>query len=231
LNTIAIIPARGGSKGLPNKNILSFCEKPLISYTIEAAINSKYIDKVIVSTDCPKIAEVSKQYGADVPFLRPQELATDDAKTIDVLKHAVQFLEEQHYNFYHIVLLQPTSPLRNEKHIDESFDLYLKNKHIPVVSVCKANTHPYIMRTIEDGYLKPFLQTDNLFHRRQEFPDVYELNGAIYITHKEYIKKGLLYEESVLPYIMDKEYSVDIDDKIDFIIAETIYKNEVSNHV
>ncbi|MEA3321200.1 MAG: acylneuraminate cytidylyltransferase family protein [Bacillota bacterium] len=221
---ISIIPARGGSKGLKRKNIANLRGKPLIAYTIEAALKSKFIDKVIVSTDDEEIAEVARKYGADVPFIRPNELATDTASSIDVVKHAILFLEAEMRNeIESVILLQPTSPLRDHIDIDNAFKLYLKNNLSPVVSVCPALSHPFLLKVIEGDFLVDFFKSGFKVSRRQDLPEVFELNGAIYITTRELvIRQGMLYLDKVIPYVMSNEKSVDIDTKMDFLLVETI---------
>jgi CMP-N,N'-diacetyllegionaminic acid synthase len=227
MSTIAIIPARGGSKGLKRKNILDLAGKPLIAHTIISAKNSKNIDHVVVSTDDEEIAEVSKEFGAEVPFLRPEELATDTATTIDVLEHAISAYENLFGNIIQdVILLQPTSPLRNDRHIKEAYTFYMNSGRTPVVSVCKANTHPQIMRIIKNGYLVNLIDGANIATRRQDFQEVYQLNGAIYISPKTFImEQHRLYDDKVLPYVMGIESSIDIDNRLDFLFAKTVLEN------
>ena len=151
---IAIIPARGGSKGIPNKNIIDLCGRPLIQYSIDSAKGSKYIDKVIVSTDSEKIAEVSRKSGADVPFLRPVGISNDVAKSSDVVIHGIDFLKENYGDEYdYVILLQPTSPLRTAKHIDKAIELCINSDSSSLVSVKELNENPIIMRTIDNNKL------------------------------------------------------------------------------
>jgi CMP-N-acetylneuraminic acid synthetase len=223
MSIVAIIPARGGSKGLPKKNIKTLLNKPLIAHTIDVANKCTYIDRVIVSTDDEEIAEISKAYGAEVPFLRPENLANDTATTIDVLKHAISFLEnEEDERVSDIVLLQPTSPLRTIDDLNRALDLYIENeKELPLISVCEAQTHPYLLKKIEGHTITDYMEKP-VVTRRQDYPEVYELNGAIYICPKENIENDFIYKEQAIPLIMDKENSVDIDDEVDFLLAEAI---------
>lgn len=229
---LAVIPARGGSKGLPKKNILPLLGKPLIGYTIEASQNSDIIEHTLVSTDSLDIARIAETFGAKLPFIRPDYLATDTATSIDVLIHAVEEYEKEiGRKVDNVVLLQPTSPLRTTEHINEAFKLYIENDRTPTVSVCEADSHPYYLRTIKDDLLIPYLQVSNNHLRRQDLENVYRLNGAIYITSREFlINNRALYNDQVIPYIMTKQSSVDIDDRIDFITAEAIIK-ETNNGV
>ena len=147
---LALIPARGGSKGIPRKNIIGLCGRPLIGYTIEAGLKSRYIDTVMVSTDDREIAEVSRACGAEVPFLRPAELASDTAKTIDAVLHAVRTLREAGKAFDVLVLLQPTEPLRTAEDIDAALEKYFACGEKALVSVSEVDDHPILMRTIEE---------------------------------------------------------------------------------
>jgi len=222
---LAIIPARGGSKGLPGKNIAMLGGKPLIQHTIEAALKSHCIKDIVVSTDSMDIAEVSRRAGASVPFMRPAELATDEAKSIDVLIHAVQYYEEQQSREVdYIMLLQPTSPLRSTDDINQAFDLFVKQQADSLQSVTVSHSHPYLLRTLVDGQLAPYLQEEAPHLRRQDLHEVYVLNGAIYI-----MKRDLLIEhyrtvgDRNCGYVMSKENSIDIDDELDLKFAQMIW--------
>lgn len=215
---LALIPARGGSKRLPRKNVLDLAGKPLIAWTIEAAKKSKYIDRVVVSTDDEEIAAISKTFGADVPFMRPYSLASDTATSNDVILHAINELDEP-YDL--IIILQPTSPLRNHTHIDESLELLLEKQGEGVVSVTPCEHSPLWSNTLpEDGNMDGFF--DKLFHKRsQDLPCYYRLNGAIYCFTIESLmaNKGISYNDRVYSYLLPIEYSVDIDTKFDFEFA------------
>lgn len=228
---LAVITARGGSKGIPQKNIKVLLGKPLIAYSIQTALQSKTLTKIIVSTDDETIAHVSKQYGADVPFLRPKYLASDTATSLSVLQHAVSYLEEKEdFSADIIVCLQPTSPLRSVEDIDQAVTLCLSSGADSVVSLCQVEHHPYWMKKLVAGSVYPLMEIDDEeYPRRQDLPPVYQLNGAIYVTRR----KVLLEEESLLgkhtlPYIMPQERSIDIDTPIDFKIAEIILSGEVT---
>lgn len=223
---LAIIPARGGSKRLPRKNVLDLCGKPLISYSIEAGLKSKYISEVIVSSDDEKILQISQKFGADI-IKRPDYLATDTSSTFDVLEHTINSLEKYDY----IVLLQPTSPLRNEKHIDEAIELLNKKNADAIVSVCEMEHSPLWSNTLpQNGSMKNFLRKEILNKRSQDLEKYYRLNGAIYIckTDKLLENKGFFLEENIFSYIMDRKNSIDIDEEIDFFMArEYIKYNEL----
>ncbi len=219
---LAIIPARGGSKGIPNKNIIDLCGKPLIAYSIEAASNSQYIDDVIVSTDSEKIKSVALEYGASVPFLRPAELATDTAKTIDCMVYTIQQLDKQNQHYDCVVLLQPTQPLRKDGMIDEAILTLLNSTENSLVSVTSVSEHPILMRTItKEGTLKSLLPMSSTV-RRQDFPDVYRVNGSIYINRiNDYFNNHTSLNDNILPFFMDEEYSIDIDSYDDLKRAES----------
>jgi CMP-N-acetylneuraminic acid synthetase len=223
---LAIIPARGGSKGIPRKNIKLLSGKPLMTYTIEVALKSKYLDRVIVSTDDKEIAKISKKYGAEV-IKRPKILAIDRAKTIDVIFHLLSVLKKEKYDPDVIVLLQPTSPLRIVKDIDNAIELFLKNKCESIISICESGHSPYWSFKIKSGYLTPILGRKYFKQRRQGLSKSYIPNGAIYIsTPKNLFKYKSFYTNKILPYIMPLERSIDIDNETDFKLAELILKKK-----
>lgn len=219
---LAIIPARGGSKGIPRKNIRLLAGKPLIAYSIETALQSKYIDTVVVSTEDEEIAEIARIYGAEV-IMRPDELAKDDSPIIDTIFHVLESLKT---NYDVIVLLQPTTPLRNYMDIDNAIELFLSKKCESVVGVTE-NLSLYWALNIEEEYLKPIFGNKYLKNRRQDLPRIYEPNGAIFISTPITLKKyESFYCQKTVPYIMPKERSVDIDDEIDFKLAELLIKRK-----
>lgn len=223
---VAIIPARGGSKGIPKKNIKKLNGKPLIAYTIEETLKSKYIDRVIVSTEDLDIAQISKSFGAEVPFLRPIELAQDDTPGIEPIFHSIKHLEEKEsYAFEYIICLQCTSPFRSSKHIDDALEKLIESKANSIVSVCESEISPYWMKTVENGVMRDFIKSKNFVARRQDAPKVYALNGAIYAAKKDFliINNGW-YDDNTLAFIMDKKSSIDIDNILDFKFAEFLMK-------
>ena len=229
---LAIIPARGGSKRLPRKNILDLSGKPLIAWTIEAALNSKYIDRIVVSTDDQEIANISRKYGAEVPFLRPKSLATDDASSIDTVINVLGEVEiiNQHYEY--IVLLQPTSPLRTEIDIDKAIELLEKKSADSVISVCEVDHPPQWNNTLpDDGNMQLFFREDNANNRSQDFDIYYRLNGAIYIVKIERLLKeeSLFLKTNTFAYCMDAYSSVDIDKEEDLMVAKCFVKNLLTN--
>jgi CMP-N-acetylneuraminic acid synthetase len=178
---LALIPARGGSKGIKDKNITDLGGKPLIAYSVECGLHSKYVDSVVVTTDSAKIAEVAKQCGARVPFLRPAELASDTAKTLDAVLHAVKTLEGMGESYDLLLLLQPTQPLRTSEDVDGAIEAYFALGGEDLVSVCEVSDHPILIRTIEQGRLQNLLSCSSTC-RRQDMPAYYRINGCIYIN-------------------------------------------------
>lgn len=224
---LAIIPARGGSKRLPRKNLLDLCDKPLIAYSIEAGLKSKYISKVVVSSDDEEILQISQKFGADT-IKRPDELASDTSSTFDALEHTIHSLEKYDY----IVLLQPTSPLRNEKHVDEAIELLGEKDAHCVISVCETEHSPLWCNTLdEDLNMSNFLPKEILNKRSQDLEKYYRINGAIYIckTKKLLENKSFFLKENIFAYIMDRKNSVDIDEEIDFLIAKSLKEIKKNN--
>lgn len=224
---IAIIPARGGSKGVPRKNIKLLNGKPLISYSIRAALKSKFIDRVIVSTDDKEIAEIAKRYKAEVPFLRPAELARDTSPTLPVLQHAVKYLEEkENYKTDLIVLLQPTTPLILASDIDNAIKQLIKTKTNSCVSICKISERPEWMYIFKGNKIKQFLNVNEKTGRRQNLLRLFRLNGGIYaITRNNLMENNKIIDKSnSSAIIMPIERSIDIDEPVDFPVIEAIIK-------
>ena len=218
---IAIIPARGGSKGLPGKNIKKLNGKPLIAYSIEAALKANSIDRVIVSTDCEDIAKVALEYGAEVPFLRPINLAGDSSLAIDNYIYTVErYCHESGFEVNEFCVLQPTSPLRTADDIDGAIKLYLNRNADSVISYCEEH-HPVSWhKHLEiDGRLTNVFG-DNVLKNRQDLEPTYYPNGAIYVFKTELIKSGKYYSDNTFAYIMPRARSVDIDVLDDFKLAE-----------
>lgn len=181
---LGIIPARGSSKDLPRKNVLSLLEKPLIAWTIEEARSSDYLDKIIVSTDDKEIAGISEKYGAEIPFKRPKILSSGKAKTIDVILHALKWFEGNGCVYDLVMLLQPASPLRTVFDINEAVKLLINKKAQSIVSVCESEHHLYWSNTLPgDGCMKDFLKKEIIGKNRQELPVFYRLNGAVYLAY------------------------------------------------
>ena len=227
-NILALIPARGCSKGLPRKNIRPLLGKPLIAWTIKQALASKYLDRVVVSTDDKEIAEISKKYGAEVPFIRPKELAEDNAKGIDVVLHAIDWLKkgDRRKQYDLMMLLQPTSPLRATEDIDKAIELLFLKKAKVIVSVCEVDHHPFWANTLpKDGCMKNFIRQEIMNKNRQELPIFHRLNGAIYLAYCDYLRqcRNFIGKET-FAYIMSREMSIDIDNEMDLKLAEILMK-------
>lgn len=229
---LAIIPARGGSKGIPSKNIIDIYGKPLIQYSIECSKASRYIDRTIISTDDLKIKEVAEKCGGEVPFLRPSELAQDTSKTIDCLIHAINWLKKENEEYDYLVLLQNTVPLRKGWQVDEAIEKLLESNERSLVSVTEVEENPVLMRTLnEDGTLKNMLEINSTI-RRQDFPKFYKVDGAIYIQKidNEFNLNTSL-NDGKLAYIMEEKYSVDIDTYLDIKKIEYYLDEELNKSI
>lgn len=222
---VALITARGGSKGLPRKNILLVNGKPLIAWTIEAALGCSLVGRVFVSTDDDEIASVSEEYGAEV-IRRPHELATDSANSIDVVAHFIEWLEKNDIKYENMVLLQPTSPLRTSQHLVESLQLFYDKYASFIISVFEPSHTPiksYIQ--CKNGSIEGLYNAEAPYMRRQDLPRAYQPNGAIYaFSIEEFKRYNHFPRNSTFPYIMSESDSIDIDTKEDLMIAESRLK-------
>lgn len=226
---LAIIPARGGSKGLPGKNIKELCGKPLIAWSIEQAKSCSDIDRMVVSTDDKGIADVARKYGAEVPFMRPAELANDTASTTDVIFHAINWLKEhQDFQSEYILLLQPTSPLRIAEDIEGAIRMLKDKDAQAVVSVCETDHHPWWSSTLpENSSMKDFLRPEILNKCRQDLPVFYQLNGAIYLADTDYLHEcNGFFGPDTFAYKMPESRSVDIDSDLDFKLAGLLMEEQ-----
>lgn len=215
---LSIIPARGGSKRLPRKNVLDFNGKPLICWSIEASLNSKYIDKTIVSSDDEEILKIAQKNGANF-IKRPNEFANDTSTTFDAIKHTINNLETYDY----VIVLQPTSPLRKAKHIDKAIELLNEKKADAIISTCEVEHSPLWSNTLpEDRNMKLFMREELKNKRSQDLEQYFRLNGAIYICNIKKLleEKTLFLKKNIYSYIMDRYESIDIDEKLDFEIAQ-----------
>lgn len=217
---LAIVPARGGSKGIKNKNIIEIAEKPLIEYTLIPArrlLDEMVIDRLIVSTDSPKIADIARKLKIEVPFNRPSELAVDTAKTVDVVLHAVDYLDREGQKYDSVLLLQPTSPLRSYEDMIEAVALYDRHNEESLISVYREETRSDLILYHKEGNLAvPLNPLHNKGIRRQEQKEVYVRNGAMYITCVDYLKSShSLIADKPLLYEMPKERSVNVDTQED----------------
>ena len=228
-SVLAIIPARGGSKGLPGKNIKELCGKPLIAWSIEQAKSCSDIDSIVVSTDDREIANVAQKYGAEIPFMRPAELANDTASTIDVIFHAINWLKEhENYQTRYTLLLQPTSPLRALEDIRGAIQTLKTKKAQAVVSVCETDHHPWWSNILpENGNMKDFLRPEIFNKRRQDLPVFYRLNGAIYLADTDYLREqNSFLGPNTFAYKMPQSRSVDIDSDVDFKFVALLLEEE-----
>jgi CMP-N,N'-diacetyllegionaminic acid synthase len=217
---VAIVPARGGSKGLPRKNILDLAGKPLIAHTIEAALQSKCFTEVIVSTDCEAIKKISLQWGAKV-MDRPCELATDTASSLDVINHVLVQLAKRRELTECFMLLQPTSPCRNAKHIELAMDKYIQSDANSLVSIMKSehSIQKYVYK--KKDKIEPVFDWADLTKPRQELEEAFGINGAIYISRaQDFIEKSNLFLPPLVGYEMDRKSSIDIDNEEDLYLAE-----------
>lgn len=213
---LAIIPARGGSKGVPRKNIRMVAGKPLIGWTIEEARKSKYIDRLILSSDDEEIIEVAKSWGCEVPFVRPDELARDDTPGIDPVLHAMDMLP----GYEIAVLLQATSPLRSVEDIDGCIEHCVVGGANACVSVTVAEQSPYWMYTLgTGGGMNRLIFREKAFTRRQDLPTVYTLNGAVYVAYCDWLRRNRTFlTDETLGFVMPQERSLDIDTELDLQI-------------
>jgi len=222
VNILGIIPARGDSKGVPGKNIRLLGGMPLIRHTIKEAVKSKYIDKLILSTDSDEIADVCREAGLEIPFMRPAELAQDNSRAIDTYIYTLKRMEtEFNYRADILVVLQPTSPLRTVEDIDGSIEMLINKGADSVISVCEVEHSPYWYKTLDKEHkIQPFTSCSDANANRQELPSVYRPNGAVYVFRNELIvEKQTYYTDKTYAYIMPQERSIDIDTLLDFKIA------------
>ncbi len=215
---LAVVPARGGSKRLPRKNILDLANKPLIAWSIEAGLNSRYVDKVIVSSDDDEILNIAKTYNSEI-IKRPASLANDTATSFDALKHTIENVETYDY----IILLQPTSPLRSSQHIDEAIELLMSKNADAIISITEMDHSPLWSNTLsEDGDMSTFLREEVKNIRSQDLEKYYRINGAIYICETERLlkKENFFIDDNIFSYVMDRKSSIDIDEEVDFHLAQ-----------
>lgn len=219
---LAIIPARSGSKGLKDKNIRLLKDKPLIAYSIEAAMNSKLFDEIFVSTDSNEYADIAIQYGANVPFIRSLENSSDNASSWDVVRESLEMYKTIGQDFSMFCLLQPTTPLRTANDINNAYNIMIKQNANSVVSVCEMDHSPLWSNKLpEDHDMKDFIRDEIFNLPRQELDSFYRINGAIYMVKTDYFNEcDSIYKHKCIAYIMDKIRSIDIDDEFDFNLCE-----------
>jgi len=223
---LAIIPARGGSKRLPRKNILPLCHKPLLNYSIDAAKHSSWVTDILVTSDDTEICHVASQQGLIV-VNRPESLALDTVSNEYVIAHAVHAFMNNHDMPDYIVLLQPTSPLRDTVHLDACLKQYFSSKMRSTMSVCSVTHHPGKYLKIKNYMVEPYTSLEDVEKRIQDLPVVYRQNGAIYaLKTKDFLQTLTFYQPPCIPYVMPVEDSVDIDSKLDFDLCELLLKNK-----
>ena len=225
---LCLMLARGGSKGLPGKNLKLLGEKPLIYYTIKAVQDSGLFDRFILSTDSQEISDVAKSYGVEVPFLRPKELAKDDSSPLDAIEHALKWVQTNDKRYDYVQSVQPTAPFRTAEDIRRGIKVLFEKNADMVISVCQTSHPPYWSNVLpEDHSLKGFVNPEHLTNR-QELPVTYRLNGAIYVAKWDvFYEKRNWFEQNTYAYIMPVERSVDIDSEIDFKLADLLLKVKV----
>ncbi len=227
---LGIVPARGGSKGLPGKNIKELCGKPLIAWSIESGLKSKYLDEVMITTDSKDIADIAKQYGASVPFLRPEFLASDTATSFDAIKHTIEFYKNEFdKEFDYIVLLEPTSPLRETSDIDIAIEQLFNSNADSIVGICRTEDQnpAFLVFKNEKDFISGYENHDMKVLRRQDIKDVYFFEGTIYISKTDVLlNKKTFYHENTIGYVVPKYKSLEIDDIDDFIMVEAIMKHK-----
>ena len=224
MGNLAIIPARSGSKGLKDKNIKLLSGRPLLAYTIEAARESGLFDEIMVSTDSQEYADIAKQWGANVPFLRSDELSNDTASSWDVVKEVIEGYKDLGTEFDTVALLQPTSPLRTSNDIVEGYKVLKEKAANFVVGVCEMDHSPLWANTLpEDLSMENFIRPEVVKVPRQNIPTYYRINGALYIIKVDYLMRTPdIYGDRSFASVMSKENSIDIDDQMDFTIAEVL---------
>lgn len=229
LRVLGIILARKGSKGLPGKNTMTLLGKPLIAWSIQAALDSRYITDVVVSTDSADIASIAQEYGAEVPFIRPDNLATDEATSADVIMHAIKSLHQDGRQYDYVTLLEPTSPIRSGTDIDEAISSLVSSGGSAIVSVCRASTvHPSFMFTLEMGNLmSPYgTRRSKGSIRRQDVDEVFYPDGNIYVSSTQTFESELsFYHEGTLGYEIPRWKSLEIDDELDFLLVEAVMRD------
>lgn len=230
-SVLAIVPARGGSKGLPGKNIKELCGKPLIAWSIEAGLGSQYIDEVMVTTDSEEIARIARESGAAIPFIRPVELASDTSTSFDVIRHTITFyVTELHKKFDYIVLLEPTSPLREAGDIDLAIEQLLSNPQASaIVGICKTESQnpAFLVKKSGEDFLAGYEHQDMKVLRRQDINDVYFFEGSVYVSRTDtLLDKKTFYHKNTLGYEVPKWKSLEIDDIDDFIMVEALMQHK-----
>ena len=228
-SVIAIVPARGGSKGLPGKNMRELCGQPLISWSIQAGLGSSHVDEVMVTTDSPEIADVARAFGAAVPFMRPADLASDTATSFDVIWHTLEFYKtELRRSFDYVVLLEPTSPLRDKRDVDMALrQLLNKPQASAIAGICKTESQnpAFLVRRDAAGFIEGYENRSMKVLRRQDIAEVFFFEGSVYISETEaLIRHKTFYHAQTIGYEVPKWKSLEIDDMVDFVMVEALMR-------
>lgn len=229
---LGVIPARGGSKGIPRKNLVELMGKPLVQYTFEVALASQKLDRVVLSTDDDEIAVFGRDFGVEVPFRRPKTLATDWVPCWDVVRHAVEWLgKAERYVADAVIVLQPTSPFRQTHHIDGAIEEFRKRKVDSVIGVCRVKEHPYEVVAFSGTRMRRVLVPAKPARRRQNYPEFFYINGAIYLIRREVLQTpGAGYGVRIWGYVMDYISSFEIDTPEDLGVAECLLRGGALQH-
>lgn len=229
-HVLAVIPARSGSKGLPDKNVKKLLDKPLLAWSVEQAKTCDRIDRIVLSTDSEEYAETGEEYGADVPFIRPDELALDDTPIGAVIAHLIEELEGRGEVYDQILMLEPTSPLRRPSDIDDALDSFYSAEvdATSLVSVreIEEEGHPYFVKELKDGALSPFIETEEEYYQRQQLPTLYQPEGTLYLSDTQTFKAAQsFYQDRTMPHVVQPWQKYEIDDLHDFICVEAILEH------
>lgn len=228
MNILGVITARGGSKGIPKKNIKLLGGHPLISYTIKAAQKSKLITDLIISTDDKEIASICREHGAEIPFMQPAELAQDTSRHLEVMQHALKFMEEKRGKVYdYAVIFQPTSPFRTTEDIDRTIEKIIEHNADSAFSMCEIepSQHPIKVKKMNGDKVLPYCMNEEVGTHRQDFPVAYKRSGAVYVTKRDLImKENKLFGDFVVGHIVPIDRSIDIDSPLDWVNAEFLFE-------
>jgi CMP-N-acetylneuraminic acid synthetase len=230
-DVLAIVPARSGSRGLPDKNIKPLCGKPLLGWSVAQAVASDAVDRVIVSTDSEEYADIAAEFGADVPFIRPAELARDETPIGDVISHHLDWLADHGETYEYVTLIEPTSPLRCDDDIDNAVTKLSDNSDradsLVSVQELEEEYHPYMVKTVDGGLLSPFVDHDEDIYQRQQLPTFYQPEGTVYVSKTAtFNSDDAFYQDHTLAYVIDRWQSPEIDDIFDFVTVEAIMNHQ-----
>ncbi len=229
MRLMGLITAKGSSTSVPRKNLRKVAGRPLVEYTFDQAKGSRYLDRLIMSTDDQEIARLSRLAGIEVPFMRPARLCLPETPHLPVVAHALEEMEGSGYEPDAIVILQPTSPFRKSEHIDGTIEQFLRGDCDSAMSVRRVEDHPYWMFKIRKGFLEPYVRTRKAYNRRQDLPPVYSRNGAVYVMTPDVVRSGRLLGDRVRAYIMDWISSFEIDTEDDMRYAQVVMEEMLTS--